>query len=172
MVISSPASRGHTKRRLLRRLAVLTTALALPIVALAGPASAEQQCRAGNGAVVCLSIDGLANSTYAVHIGIDVSMSRQDAQAIIDAPGDPVSARVLGADTFDDNLFSVPLTAVWASAESGLSAEFDIIVNPFQLDEDDAPGDRGDEVFGRVRFVDPRTNTSRTFNTPEIHRDF
>jgi len=36
-------------------------------------------------------------------------MSRRDAQSIIDAPGDPLTARMWADDSFDDDaLFTVP----------------------------------------------------------------
>ncbi|MDP9866794.1 MULTISPECIES: hypothetical protein [Streptosporangium] len=171
MSTGNPESRNRT-RRLLRVLgAVMVPAVA--IVALAVPASADQQCRSFSSGVVCLTINRLSDGQYAVDLGIDVHMSRQDAQAIIDAPGDPFTAKVVGADTFFDNdLFGVPMVGIGATDESGLSADFHRVVLPSSLNEDDSPGDRVDEVFGRIRFVDPRTNLGRTFDTPEIHALF
>jgi hypothetical protein len=52
--------------------------------------------------------------------------------------------------------------AAGASADSGLSADFNAVVAPFQLNEDNGQ----DEVPGRIRFVDPRNNRAQIFFTP------
>ncbi|MEU4559414.1 hypothetical protein AB0F72_13595 [Actinoplanes sp. NPDC023936] len=167
-------------RRILIGAAATATALVVTAApALAAPASASslprQVCRGdGFGSGWCLFIER-AGEQYRVHLGIDIFMSRSDAQAIIDAPGDPLSARVLGGDTWpdgDDNLFNVPITTLGASDGFGLSCDFDTVVGAQFLDEDNVPGNRGDEVFGRITFRNPLTKKNTTFDTPEIAETF
>jgi len=150
-----------------------TPALAAPSAAAALP---RQVCRGdGFGSSWCLFIERTSNGEFHVHLGIDVFMSRSDAQAIIDVPGDPFSARVLGRDSWpdsDDNLFNVPITVLGAADGVGLSSDFDTIVGGQFLDEDNVPGNRGDEVFGKITFRNPLTKTTSTFDTPEIDENF
>jgi hypothetical protein len=47
-----------------------------------------------------------------IHVGIDVHMSRQDADNILAQPGDASSARMYGADTSPQWL-DAPLTLTW-----------------------------------------------------------
>lgn len=173
MATSNPAPRGRTKRRLLRALGVVM-APAAAIVVMAGPAFAEQRaCDPKPTHNVCLTIYPLSDGNYKVTLGIDVHMSQQDAQAIIDRPGDPFTGKVLGSDSSHDPkqfLFNVPLDRVHATAGFGLSADFSTIVSPDHLNEDDSPGNRVDEVFGRVRLIE--RSAIRDFDTPEIHNTF
>ncbi|MBG0831492.1 hypothetical protein HS041_27520 [Planomonospora sp. ID67723] len=175
MATSKPASRDRTKRRLLRALGVVLAPVTA-IVVMAGPAFAEQRaCTTRPTHNVCLTIYPLDDGNYKVTLGIDVHMSQQDAQAIIDRPGDPFTGRVFGSDSSNEPkqfLFAVPLDrdTVIATAEFGLSAGFSTIVSPDQLNEDNSPGNRVDEVFGRVRLIERAA--SRDFNTPEIHNTF
>ncbi|MEO3859828.1 hypothetical protein [Acrocarpospora sp. B8E8] len=145
----------------------------LGIVLMAGPASAAERKCAGNASYnVCLTIIPLGNRTFRVVLGIDYRIGLQAAQTIINAPGDPYFARIMGDDDVPDlTLFWVPLTGLGASAEAGLSADFERVVPGSWLDEDDLLGNR-DEVYGRITFVDPRNNKSRTFETPNIYDEF
>jgi hypothetical protein len=140
-------------------------------LAPASPASAASTCRSGTGWVNCFSITG--NAFPNVHIGIDVYMSPQDAQSILDCPGTEFSAKIWGSDTFsDDFLFNMPLSAAWVFNEgglSGLSAEFGTTVDAKHLDED---WDSDDDVYGQIKLRDCRTGLTRTFNTNQIHDDF
>jgi hypothetical protein len=153
----------RVRRRLLGGLAAaaLTTgALGL----MAGPASAEQKCTGRPDSNVCLAITTNSNqSTYFIHVGIDVHMSRASAQQYIDASGgNPFNARMWGSDTFsDDDLFPVFLTDIGASDESGLSADFDVAVAQFSMDEDDDLFDDVDEVYASINLRSP---SGRTFN--------
>ena len=139
------------------------------VAATASAASAEQTCKVAPGYVNCFSITPMENNDYAVHLGIDVHMSRQDAQNIIDAPGEEFSAKVFGDDwNWDNALFNVPVT--WSAAgDSGLSAEFDIVVDGSTLDED---WEGTDELYGRITLFDPRGGEDRTFTTNVLTGDF
>jgi len=157
---------GTSPRRTgIRRAArvVGTVAIALGAVTVtAHAASAATTCKSQVGSVNCFSVDAVGNNDYRVHFGIDVDMSRQDAQTFIDHPGEEFSAKLFGDDPVWDNaLKNVPVT--WSAAwDGGLSAEFDVVVDGAVLDED---SDGRDELYGRVRLWDPRTNTTRTFYT-------
>jgi hypothetical protein len=163
------------KRRLRRGLGVMAASggtIALIMSALAVPASAEQKCTGRPDSNVCLSIDNF-NGGYLIHVGIDVHMSLQDAQAILDAPGEPFSARMMGSDPLsDDELFPIVLMGTGASAETGLGADFQIVAARSQLNEDDSFFDDVDEVFARIQLVDPRTGTTRFFNSLQFVRVF
>jgi len=138
-------------------------------VATAGPAAADQVCNSGTGYVTCFSLTRLDDGTIAVHLGIDVTMSRADAQAIIDSPGEEFSASIVGQDpAFDNTQMTVPVT--WSQAwDGGLSAEMDAIATFQQLNEDDGFFDGYlDELFGRIKLRDPRTQRTRTFTTRVI----
>jgi len=153
-----------------RRLAAAVGAVAVTAGAVAltaSPASAHQVCRAAPGHVICLSTTPMANRDFAVHLGIDIHMSQADAQAIINAPGEELSAKIWADDpVYDNGLFSVPVT--WSAAgEIGLSAEFDIVVDGEALDEDDGWFEgRLDEVYGVITLRDPRTGVVRSFTSP------
>ena len=128
-------------------------------------------CRsARDNYIICFTISqiGLSNG-FNVHVGIDVSMSQQDAQNIIDAPGEAFSATLYGEDTFfDDTLKQIPVT--WSSAWSGgLSAEFDTFASAETLDEDSDPTD---EVFARVKLHISSTDRNRSFRTNNIEEPF
>jgi hypothetical protein len=96
-------------------------------------------------------------------------MSRQDAQAIIDSPGEEFSAKIYGDDPVWDNAqVSVPVT--WSAAwDGGLSAEMDMVATFAQLNEDDGYFDGYiDELYGQIRLFDPRTQRTRTFTSKVI----
>jgi hypothetical protein len=91
-----------------------------------------------------------------VHVGIDYHISQTDAQAIIDQPGDPFFTVVMSGST---SLFFVPETDIGASAEFGLSADFDVNVLPSQLG--------GRTVFARITLTDFRVGT-QIFDSPRL----
>lgn len=168
-ILSNSGARCSLQRGLARVLAI--AAVASGVIGLtAASALAEQRCSGAPAANVCLEVVQLSNGNYDVVIGIDYHVGLQDAQAIIDCPGDPFNALVIGDDgseSENDRLFIVPMTNMGASAEFGLSADFHTVVFRSQLDEDDGT----DEVFGRVVLVDCRVGT-RIFDTPRIVRKF
>ncbi|WP_219471837.1 hypothetical protein [Nonomuraea rhizosphaerae] len=160
-------------RPAIRRLLIVLSAVTAAAALLTAPASAEpnpvNKCNSGTGFALCFSLDRLDDGNINVHLGIDVHMSRADAQAIIDGPGEEFSAKIIGQDpAFDNSLVSVPVT--WSSAwDGGLSAEFDRVATWSQLNEDDGYFDGYiDELFGRIVLRDPRNGQTRTFNSALI----
>jgi hypothetical protein len=148
-------SSTRIKRRLGGGLvAVAMTAGTIGAIAMtAGPAAADQQCTGGRAANVCIDIVPVFNGQdYRIHIGIDAHMSLQQAEAYV-AQGRPFTVTMMGSDPVDDDtLFTVPMTAIGASAESGLGADFDVTVATFSLDEDDSIFDDVDEVYARIEL--------------------
>ncbi|MGI5291249.1 hypothetical protein ACQEVF_49185 [Nonomuraea polychroma] len=157
----------------IRRMLIVLSAVAAA-VCLASPASAEPNpvnvCNSGSDFTVCFSLDRLQpGGDINVHLGIDVAMSREEAQAIIDHSGEEFSAKIIGQDpAFDNSLASVPVT--WSSAwDGGLSAEFDMVATWSQLNEDDGFFDGYiDDLFGRIVLTKPN-GQKRTFNSTTIH---
>ncbi|WP_433436849.1 hypothetical protein [Nonomuraea sp. CA-141351] len=153
------------------RMLIVTSAVLVAAVALAGPASADpvNKCTGGTGYTICFSLDRQDDGNIAVHLGIDVAMSRADAQAIIDHPGEEFSAKIFGDDpVYDNGLVSVPVT--WSAAwDGGLSAEFDRLATFAQLNEDDGYFDGYvDELYGHIDLVDFRSGQTRGFNSAVI----
>jgi hypothetical protein len=129
--------------------------------------SLPQKCSGAAEANVCL--DGYTNDPYVqVHVGIDVWMSAQDAEAILAQPGNAFSAALYGVDgTSRQLLQTLPLSAEFAGP-SNLSAEFDMSVLRSRLNEDPGgwPRPNFDEVVARVSYYDARWGLTRTFETP------
>lgn len=167
MSIDKTVPRG--RRRLVR--GTLAAAMALGIVggtmgATTGTASAAMRCTGARDSNVCLWVNGVGNGQFVVHVGIDFHISREDAQEYIDDAGDPFQVWIRG----DDNgpaefLFTVPMTAIGASDESGLSADFERTVPGSWLNEDAGT----DEVYAELTLTDTDTNTvTRVFKSPVI----
>jgi hypothetical protein len=161
-----------------RRVIQLVLALAVVIgvsVATAGVAAAagvgEQSCRGeANRYTICILISRYGLNDFQVYVGIDVTMSQQYAQSVIDGAGDPFSATVYGEDpVWDDTLMGLPLTGMWAWS-GGLSAEFHAVALDGKLNEDGG-GDK-DEVFANVWLFLPWPATSRSFRTTTISAYF
>jgi hypothetical protein len=119
---------------------------------------------------VCLNIvrlPGTSPGKYSVTIGIDYRVSLQVAQDIVARGG--ISGAVWGDDEWDDDReFTLPRVAWGASAESGLSAEFQRTVTASELNEDSIPVAARDELYGVVVIRLPN-GTTRTFNSPNIN---
>jgi hypothetical protein len=149
--------RGRPRRRLLQLL-IAATAVVGAVSLTAGPASAAQTCTGHADSNLCLAVNGVGNGTFAVHVGIDVHMSLEEAQEYIDDPGDPFVVWIRGDDSgsLAEFLFTVPRTDLGASAESGLSGDFDIVVPGSWLNEDNGT----DEVRAQVFLIDTDTNTT------------
>jgi hypothetical protein len=160
--------------RALGALAVVAVALGY----MAGSASAgPQQCNGtpGSRANICLHIPSTGNGNfYNVHVGVEVHMSRADAQALINQPGDPFTVRLMGSDSGsgDDFLGFVPMTAIGASDDFGLNANFDQFTDRFHLNEDDSIFNDIDEVYVEIRMVDRDRGTSTTFRSDTIVQIF
>jgi hypothetical protein len=160
--------RGWRRRAIGAVGALLLAASAVAVTASA--ASAQMACHwpPEGGSNTCLTIVALGNDVYSIHVGIDVHMSQQEAQAIIDANGGaPFGALIMADDEGYDttSMFEVPATWVVAG-EGGLSAEFDLQVGSDALNEDK---DGRDEVYARVILYDPRYYpTPRIFESGQI----
>jgi hypothetical protein len=181
-------------QRVAGRLGRFLVALALTVGALAAvaaPAQAEcwlsednfvltcHECRHGTGYwypltqyvqyFTCLTLDHHSSGIIDVHIGIEVFMSQQDAQAIINySPGEEFSAKIFGDDQWYDNaLINVPVTQSGVFA-GGLFADFDYVATFEQLNEDSGYGDNFDELYGRISLYDGRWNRIRSFHTSTI----
>jgi hypothetical protein len=155
----------------IRRMLIVASAVAVA-VGRPGPASAapepETRCTSGSGYAMCFTLARLDDGNIAVHLGIDVAMSRAEAQAVIDHPGEEFSAKIVGDDpVYDNNLVSVPVT--WSAAgDGGLSAEFDRLATYGDLNEDDGYFDGYiDELYGHIDLADPRSG-HRGFNSAVI----
>jgi hypothetical protein len=161
-------------RRFFARFALVLGVVMGMSFATAGAAMAatfEPPCKSqSNSYIVCFSIkqSGVSNF-FDVHVGIDVYMSQQDAQNIIDAPGEPFVAKLMADDPFFDNFIEwidVSWVATW---ERGLSAEFDGAARADQLDED---WDGHDEVFARVVLNIQSSDITRTFDSNVVQAPF
>jgi hypothetical protein len=163
------------RRRTVRRVVTAIGALAMAsgtIALTAAPASAwslPQLCTGAAEANTCLSGHTDIHAVQ-VHVGIDVYMSRADAEALIAQPGNALSAAMYGDDGSTEQ-FLFDLTPTFESAgDTGIGAEFDMFVPASWLDEDSSWCDlpwcnNRDEVFARVTLTDARTGWSRTFDT-------
>jgi hypothetical protein len=165
--------------RFKRRLGGGLTALALTagtigaLGATAAPAAADQQCTGRPEVNVCIDIFPVFDGrSFHIHVGIDVHMSQQAAQAYVDQ-GRPFTVTMMGSDPVDDDtLFNVPMSAIGASAESGLGADFDVAVAQFSLDEDDSIFDDVDEVYARIVLRDARSGRSFTYLSDTVTQVF
>jgi len=171
--MAAPDHEGATlvtigKRRLLSTLVTAMTSIAALMLFAATPASADYLCN--GGASVSLQIS--PPYTYDVYLGIDIPMSQPEAQAIINAPGEPFSAVMFGEDpSSNDYLFSMPASPpiAWSG---GLSSEFSVTVDDSDLDEDDSWFDDRDEVFAEIQLYDGRSGTTCTYRSGTIRRYF
>ena len=156
------------RRRVMGGLGALVIALSA-LALTASAASATMACNYPPGSNTCLTIESLGNRWYAVKIGIDIYMTRQEAQALIDwarvcwpQPCGLFTTRLFGDDSGGDPyLLTVPMSWV-AAGEGGLSAEFDLVVYSTRLNEDT---DGRDELYAMVRMTDYDTGTSWAFTS-------
>jgi hypothetical protein len=164
-------SKTSIKRLIGKRIAPAVAAMAVTggaVATMTTPASAywDQVCDSRSTHITCISINPGGSKHFMVHIGIDIYMSRADAQAIIDAYGEEFSAKVIADDpVYDNALFNMPVT--WSAAgDHGLSAEFDLDVWSSQLNEDNGFFEGYlDEVYANIKLYDPRTGVTRTYRT-------
>ena len=160
-------SRGWRRRALGAVGALMIAASAVAVTASAVSATMACNFPPQGGSNTCLTIEPLGNDIYIIHVGIDVEMSRQDAQTLINANyGVPFGTLIMAHDhdrTSDDtaSLFEVPTTWVVAG-DGGLSAEFNLQVGSDALDEDK---DGRDEVYARVILYDTRYPQPRIFES-------
>jgi len=162
------------KRRAIQFVLALAVVIGVS-VATAGVATAagvgEQSCRGeANRYTICILISHYGLNDFQIYVGIDVVMSQQYAQSVIDLPGDPFSATMYGDDPiWDDTLRGLRLTGMWAWS-GGLSAEFNAVALSGMLDEDG--GGEQDEVFAEVWLFLPWPASSRSFRTTTINAYF
>jgi hypothetical protein len=169
-MITNTRRRRWTRRALISAGAVLAAGSTLAFTA--SPASAwslPTVCTSGTNYTICLSGYTPGNHMIQIHVGIDVHMSRQDADNILAQAGNAFSARMWGADPSYDDWLDAPLTLSWeASWDGGISAEFDTLVPAWKLDEDDSWFDNKDDLFARVTLHDFRVG-DRNFNSGQWH---
>ena len=167
----------RVKSVIARRVVQLVLALAVVIgvsVSTAGVAAAagvgEHSCRfEANRYNVCILISHRGFNAYDIHVGIDVVMSQEYAQSIIDLPGEPFSASLYGDDPiWDDHLMYLGYAGI-SAWPGGLSAEFHATAFSEQLDED---GGESDEIFAEVWLFLPWPATSRSFRTNTVNYRF
>ncbi|MFD1364971.1 hypothetical protein [Actinoplanes sichuanensis] len=140
------------KRRLAWVMAVVVS-LSVALGVMAAPAQAARICSGAPAINLCLWIDRLDSGFYRVHVGIDVHMSLDVAQEYVDDAGNPFAVVTIGNS--GSARFVVPLVAVGASAESGLSGDFETVVSGSALNENPAGQDR---IRARVQLIDTDTN--------------
>jgi hypothetical protein len=159
------------RHRLTRSFAVLL-ATAAALVGFTTPAHAsDPKCNFIEGRRnVCLFIDQLPDGRWAVHVGIDINMTRRQAEAIVGTGNSPFTAEIRGDDgdeSEDDYQFGLPLTRLVAT-DKGLTGEFDLQVDGSALDEDDGT----DEIFARVHYALPNGTRIFTYDTPNFVGNF
>jgi hypothetical protein len=143
------------------------------VAVTASAASARQACDQpqGGGANTCLTIAPTSSVPCPILVGVDVDMSRDDAQRVINS-GD-IGALIMANDHDDPyrdtaSLFEVRRRSVVAG-DHGLSAEFYMEVGYEALNED---RDGGDEVYARVILYDPRYDQPRIFHSGIIKDNY
>lgn len=163
----------------LRRVAKTAAALGIALGASLGAANAasaavpvnNQTCTGNSDThTICLGIWDQGNGIYNVHVGIDVYMTQAQAQLLIDQEGQALTATLMGDDSLDNALVSIPQTYE-AAGSIGLSAEFDMQVGSSVLNEDSLPTDK-DELYGKVKLWNAQTGKFRTFLSPNIEDYF
>lgn len=153
--MTTRTARPGGKRHFARVLAfVASVVVALGLMAV--PAQALQKCSGAPAINLCVWIDREASGLYRVHVGIDVHMTQAQAKILIDLPGDPFRAEIWKSDPSPLNegvVFSpIPMLSVSASDLSGLSADFEVLVDRAVLNEDKGPWplDEEDDIFIKV----------------------
>ncbi len=152
-----------------RRLATAATALVAAGTTLALTSTTASAwsfpsvCTGNSQHAICLEGYAPGNHMIQVHVGIDVYMSRQDAERILAQTGSAFTAALMGDDPVYDNFLTwLDLTREFPS-DVGLSAEFDELIPASLLNEDSGPFDT-DEVYARVSLWDARAG-NRVFNS-------
>ena len=167
---------GTRRATVMRHIAQLIAALAIVTglsLATAGTAMAtnvgEQACHGPGDYNACLLITNLGGNMYRVYVGIDIYMSPQAAQNIVNSGTQP-AATLYGADgspSADDTLTTLPRRSffVWSR---GLAIEFQKDVSGSLLNEDDGI----DEIIAKVSLYIPASGTTNTYETGQVTSAF
>jgi hypothetical protein len=114
-------------------------------------------CNYPEGSNTCLTIQHRYESVYAVYVGIDISMTRQQAENHIRRmEGSPLLAYLMGDDgkgPLDEIRVHIPKKSTVAT-DDGLSAEFYIEVGAEAFNEDKM-NEGLDEVYAMVELIEP-----------------
>jgi len=163
--------RAPIRRRLTQFIAALAIVTGMS-VATAGTASAanvgEWACDYNSYHNSCLYIANLGGNMYSVHVGIDIYMSQQDAQNIINSGFRPTAA-LYGDDGSLNYRTTIPLTGNPTAWSGGYSDEFDKVVSGSLLNEDD---DGVDEIIAKVSQYFPAAQRTVTYKTGEVKSSF
>jgi hypothetical protein len=163
MSVATTEKQGRTRLRLLQLSGAIATLLFAMGVTAVPASAAVQACSGQVESNVCLTISPLGNGRYAVDVGLDFRIGRDEAQTIIDAFGDPASATVLDDDGGAlRTLFVAPITDLGASDEAGFSVSARAEGAGGLLNVDSGI----DTMRARVTLYDPRTGGTRTFTSP------
>ncbi|MGC7097345.1 hypothetical protein ACPZ19_21940 [Amycolatopsis lurida] len=162
-------------RRVGSTLIVTAITLGTVTATATGASAALSVCRVvPNVSDTCLRVTYIGGHDYAVHVGIDVYMSQADAEAIVAGPGNAFLPAILVGDdpgtASDDDLAQLPLTGEVAGSDH-LAAEFYAIVRDTVLNEDSSSGET-DELYARIRYVDPRDGLTHGFFTGGVTGKF
>jgi hypothetical protein len=143
------------------------------VVMMASPASAEMRCTGRPESNVCLSIEPTPDGRdYYVHVGIDIHMSLAEAQRYV-GQGSPLTAKIMGSDTFSDDFrFFMRVTDLGASADSGLSADFDYVASQSQMNEDDSIFDDVDEIYATIDLYDAQSGRHFSYRSDTFEQVF
>jgi hypothetical protein len=163
--------RATMRRRLVQVVAALAIVTGLS-VATAGTAVAanvgEWACDYDDHHNACLYITNLGDNMYLVHVGVDIYMTQQDAQNIINSGFLP-TATLYGDDGSSLSFVTtVPLAGSPTAWSGGYSAEFDTVVSGSQLDEDDGV----DEIVAKVRQWIPASQRTLVYKTGRVTSAF
>jgi hypothetical protein len=158
--------------RLLRRLAQALVTLGVVTglgVVTTGTASAhgigEYACNYVVGVRnACLLVTDVAPGYFHLRIGIDITMSQQQAQAYLDDPAPDFTAILYGYDgrNVRQYLASPPLVSVTAWS-GGLSAEWEMYAPSIALNEDNG----ADELIVEIWFFEAPGST-QTIETGQV----
>jgi hypothetical protein len=150
------------RRRAIGALGALVIAGSALALTAAAAAAADPHCNYPYGSNTCLTLEDQGGGIYNTRVGIDIRMSQEEAQYLIDVNGGaPFGVEVLAHDHDDpaddtSGLFEIgdepdDLYQVSAGA-NGLSGNFEEKVSCLIFNEDN---DGPDEVVARVTLYDP-----------------
>jgi len=151
------------KRRVMGTLGALLVAGSAVALTATAAAAADPHCNYPYGSNTCLTIEDIGWGISRVLVGIDVQMSQQEAQYLIDANGGrPFVVQLLAHDHDDPaddtsglgefDLNDPRISWSVSAWEGGLSGSFAIEIASYILNEDK---DGRDEIVARVELYDP-----------------